>query len=137
MRFGWGSAVTSSIPMPVTDDVTITSTPCDARRDLGRDLERVVDQVGLREHDDRGRARVPRGDELTLDSVEDDPIGADEHEHEIHVRGHDLSVGCLAGAAPAEHRAASEDRTDDEISVGSAWGDAHPVADAGKGITAS
>ena len=101
--------------------------PC---RDLRGDLERVVDQVGLGEHDDRGCARIPRGNELTLDSVEDDAIDADEHEHEIHVRGHHLSVGCLAGAAPAEHRAASQHRADDEIAVGTPGGETHPVADA-------
>jgi hypothetical protein len=103
--------------------------------DEGRRHE-VGMQVGLREHDHRFGAALPRGREVTLEAagIDVESERADE-EHRVDVRRHDLLLGPIRGPSRGlarELRAPREDGVDRAAALVGARGDRDPVADCGQ-----
>ena len=96
----------------------------DAGRGRACDLHTVfgiglVDEVGLREHDDRRRAALERENELAFETPDVRPVVQRlHHEHEVDVRGDHLRPAgpTLARVTPYERRPARE-RGDDLASL--------------------
>ena len=86
------------------------------RLDLGDERPRIVEPVGLRQHDLRGRAALPERHEVALDAARL-KVRAERRdgERDVDVRGERLRGGGQAGGVPHDGAAAGENDSDQAV----------------------
>ena len=103
------------------------------RPDLFDVALRIVDEVRLVQHDDRGGAALPGDEEVALDPAwVEITIEAADEEHDVDVGGNDLFLGAIAGRASREAARSRQDGDNPRVTVPAGRLDGDPVADRGK-----
>ncbi len=100
------------------------------RRELGQPIVDVVDQIGLRQHDDRRGPALVRHHEVSLEPARV-VVAIEPHhqEHDVNVGGDDLLLGELAGDLARELAAPRQERLDGPALLTGRLTDRDPVAD--------